>query len=124
MPPKKPETDPAMDHLQQEMSKMSTMMMEQRREGERVKSLELAVSAIQQSLDNKLAFLEPMRQQYLEGEEEKRRLREMVKGKMHQFEENPLEESHDEEELIGRREQSASGVASASTTKAPEKRKS
>lgn len=51
MPPKRAEVDPAVEHLQQEFGKMSTMLVEQRQEGERMKSLELAVVAMQQKLD-------------------------------------------------------------------------
>ncbi|CAN6878916.1 unnamed protein product [Brassica oleracea] len=87
MAPKKLDTDPALEQLQQEGKQMSTTLMEQRQEWDRVKSLELAVGALQRSFDSTLSFLKPMRQQYLEGEEEKRRLMEMMKGKMHQIEE-------------------------------------
>lgn len=108
MPPKKPETDPVLEHLQQEVSKVSTMMLEQRQEGEIVKSLELAVSAMQRSFDNKFSFLEPMRQQYLEGEKEKQRMMELVKGKMHQLEENPPEGSKEGDMTFGKGEREAS----------------
>ncbi|KAF2613735.1 hypothetical protein F2Q70_00013410 [Brassica cretica] len=123
MPPKKPETDPVLEHLQQEVSKVSTMMLEQRQEGEIVKSLELAVSAMQQSFDNKFSFLEPMRQQYLEGEKEKRRMMELVKGKMHQLEENPPGGSKEGDMTFGEGERSVAGFASASMVKDSEERK-
>ncbi|KAF2572178.1 hypothetical protein F2Q70_00001187 [Brassica cretica] len=123
MPPKKPETDPVLEHLQQEVSKVSKMMLEQRQEGERVKSLELAASAMQQSFDNKLAFLEPMKQQYLEGEEEKQRMMELVKGKMHQLEKNPPEGSKEGDVTFGEGERSVTGFASASMVKESEERK-
>lgn len=119
MAPKKLDTDPALEQLQQEGKQMSTTLMEQRQEWDRVKSLELAVGALQRSFDSTLSFLKPMRQQYLEGEEEKRRLMEMMKGKMHQIEESSMEEDGDGEGLFGGGERSAVGFASASTVKEP-----
>ncbi|KAF3609767.1 hypothetical protein DY000_02045348 [Brassica cretica] len=119
MAPKKLDTDPALEQLQQEGKQMSTTLMEQRQEGDRVKSLELAVGALQRSFDSTLSFLEPMRQQYLEGEEEKRRLMEMMKGKMHQIEKSAMEEDGDGEGLFGGGERSAVGFAFASTVKEP-----
>ncbi|KAF2556752.1 hypothetical protein F2Q68_00013425 [Brassica cretica] len=119
MAPKKLDTDPALEQLQQEGKQMSTTLMEQRQEGDRVKSLELAVGALQRSFDSTLSFLEPMRQQYLEGEEEKRRLMEMMKGKMHQIEKSAMEEDGDGEGLFSGGERSAVGFAFASTVKEP-----
>ncbi|CAN7041060.1 unnamed protein product, partial [Brassica oleracea var. botrytis] len=63
MAPKKLDTDPALEQLQQEGKQMSTTLMEQRQEWDRVKSLELAVGALQRSFDSTLFFLKPMRQQ-------------------------------------------------------------
>lgn len=71
MPPKRAEVDPAVEHLQQEFGKMSTMLVEQRQEGEMMKSLELAVVAMQQKLDG-FSILEQMQQRYLEEESEKK----------------------------------------------------
>ena len=47
MAPKHTEVDPTMEQLQQEMGKITTMLVEQRQGGERVKSLELAMVAVQ-----------------------------------------------------------------------------
>lgn len=65
MAPKHTDVDPTMEQMQQEMRKITTMLVEQRQEGERVKSLELAMVAMQQKLETFL-FLEQMQQHFLE----------------------------------------------------------
>lgn len=120
MAPKHTEVDPTMEQLQQEMGKITTMLVEQRQGGERVKSLELAMVAVQKKLES-FSFLEQMQQRFFEEEEEKRRLMAMVRGKMLQLEQSPAEKGKGGDVVTGDEEKSATGVAS--TTKEPEANK-
>ena len=117
MAPKRTDVDPTMEQMQQEMGKITTMLVEQRQEGERVKSLELAMVAMQQKLET-FSFLEQMQQRFLKEEEEKRRLMAMARGKMLQLEESPAEKEKGGEAITSNEEKSTTGVAS--TTKEPE----
>ncbi|KAF3610426.1 hypothetical protein DY000_02046362 [Brassica cretica] len=117
MAPKRTDVDPTMEQMQQEMGKITTMLVEQRQEGERVKSLELAMVAMQQKLET-FSFLEQMQQRFLEEEEEKRRLMTMARGKMLQLEESPAEKGKGGEAITSNEEKSTTSVAS--TTKEPE----
>ncbi|KAF2559631.1 hypothetical protein F2Q68_00014089 [Brassica cretica] len=117
MAPKRTDVDPTMEQMQQEMGKITMMLVEQRQEGERVKSLELAMVVMQQKLET-FSFLEQMQQRFLEEEEEKRRLMAMARGKMLQLEESPAEKEKGGEAITSNEEKSTTGVAS--TTKEPE----
>lgn len=100
MAPKHTEVDPTMEQLQQEMGKITTMLVEQRQGGERVKSLELAMVAVQKKLES-FSFLEQMQQRFLEEEEEKRRLMAMARGKMLQLEQSPAEKGKGGDVVMG-----------------------
>ncbi|XP_048627868.1 uncharacterized protein LOC125596911 [Brassica napus] len=88
MPPKKADMEQALENLQQEVGKLTSLVVEQRQEGDRVRSLELAMVAVQEQM-GRFSFLEQMEKRFREEEETRKRLKEAEKGKGLQIEGSP-----------------------------------